>query len=211
MRQLRSSAAIRSYLLDLVYLNATLTAANHIDLATRVQHTITDLRAERDQLERAEELEVVAQAMVTVNDVGLDEGLVQAGAFVRAHLPDEYAALFPKAPSQMAQDGYTSEISSVRTMVAKLDQLPADDVIRLEFAPRLTSACNALEAALKDKEEVARSVALVRLQLEKRRAAVNLLRLEVFGELLKRTKDKTTADRFFRTTEQKQAVEDPPA
>jgi hypothetical protein len=94
---------------------------------------------------------------------------------------------------------YRKEISSVRTVVAKLDQLPAGDAVRVEFSPRLAEEASALERSIEDKEDVSRAVGLVRLKLDKRRATVNLLRTEIYGELLTITKAKKTADRFFRT------------
>jgi len=211
MRQISTSASIRAYLLDLVYLNATLTAGDHISLATRVQAEIETVRAERAELERAEELEVIAQAFIAGRDVTLDTGLIEAGKFVRAHHPEEYKALFPKAPSDIAVSAYRAEIANVRTVVAKLDQLPDNDSVRGEFSPRLAAAAAALETSIEEKEDVSRGVALVRLKLEKRRAAVNLLRTEIYADLLKLMKAKRTADRYFRTgsTSKKDDADEP--
>ena len=85
-----------------------------------------------------------------------------------------------------------------RTVVAKLDQLDHDDPVRMEFSPRVSSLAAALETSIQEKDDVERGVRLERLKLEKRRAAVNLLRVEVFGELLKLTRNKKIANRFFR-------------
>ena len=199
MRQLSDHASIGSYLLDLVYLNGALTAADHLAQATRVQTEIDTLRGERGELERAEELEVVAQAFITIKDVVLDAALLEAAKFLRAHHPDQYSSVFSKAPSDVADDAYASEISEARTVVVRLDQLPDGDPVRVEFSPRVEAAASALESALKDKEELARAVGLVRLKLERRRASVNLLRTQIFGELLQITGSKKVANRFFRS------------
>lgn len=164
-----------------------------------MQNELAVLRDERDQLERAEELEVVAQAFVTVKDIGLDAALIEAAAFVRAHHPADYEALFPKAASDMADEAYAKEIKEARTVVAKLDQLDPDDPVRMEFSPRVSALAAALETSIQEKDDVERGARLVRLQLEKRRAAVNLLRTQVFGELLTLLGNKGIANRFFRS------------
>jgi hypothetical protein len=209
MRNLPAAAPIRTYYLDLVFLNASLQAGGHVDLATDTQKELASLKAGRDSIERAEELEVIATAVIAGRDATLDDLVKTCAAHVRAHDPDQYDDLFPKAPSRVTELGYREEIKVVQTLVAQLGTLEDDDPVRVQFVPQLTSAAGVLEGALNDKDVVLRNVAVLRLGLVSARAKASVLRTRIYGELVKRMGDKKAADKFFRPSSSRGAADDP--
>jgi hypothetical protein len=205
MHALAATLSIRGYQLDLVYLNATLQAAGHNDLARPVQDKISALKHQRAELERAEELEVVASAAVAGRDLTLEEIFKNAAAHVKAHHPEDYDHFFPKRASSVTESALRAEIQAVRTLATNFSTLPADDATRVEFTPKLTRGAEELEQAITQKDTVLQNFALVRNSLDRVRAEVNALRLETHAQLVHRTHDKKVADHFFRAATKKHA------
>lgn len=204
MKLLGTSATVATIRYDLVYLHASLLSDDDPAvqaLAVPIDQRVTALRDERDVYERAEDAVVVLAARRSKRDTALDTCVVTFGGVARAMNKGLYRTFFPTlSPSQTARQKLSREVSEVKRILGELARLPATHALRVSYEAQMRALVEALEAAMRQSEEVDVALALARSRLDQFKLRVDELRVETHGRLLVILKDKDAADVYFRPT-----------
>lgn len=220
MRLLGVKAGLPLFRWDLVYLHSNLVSDDRADiqaLAPPVQALITEIRAERELIEAAEDQAVLGSARAGKRDGALDVVLLRFGGVARATDKDLYGTLFPRLnPSKTARLGMADEVQEMDRILGEIAVLPADHPLRVEYQGPLTAATAAVKQALTESSQAQVALAVARSRLERFKLRMDEARVEVHGRLLSILKDKAAADAFFRTSSkapgaEEEETEDPPA
>lgn len=211
MRVLGDRASIDAFRFDLVYLEASLLADDRPEvsaIAARVRARISQLRAERDLFETAEDAAVVVTARKGRRDTALDRLVVTFGGHVRAVSPTLYSVFFRAiTPTAIARAALQTEVLHVQRIIGELDALPADHAQR-SYAPAFRTSLEALVLADQASQEADVSLALARSRLQQFKLATDRLRVEIFGELQTLLGSKEEADSFFRRSSSAPSADD---
>lgn len=215
MRMLGFKASLQTFRWDLVYLRAQTITDERPEvkaLAVPVEGLLSQIAAERDALEKAEDAAIVAAALVNKRDRSRDEVLVEAGGVARATDRAVYEVLFPShSPTATARLGVAAESAQVSRILGELAKLPADHPLRKEYESELQDAEAAVKSAVAQNDDAATALALQRSQIDRFKLAMDKARLETHGQLVALLKDKAAAESFFRPTTRSPSEEAPEA
>lgn len=207
MRQIPSSSSLLSYLDNLEYIEAGLSADEETsDLAKPFQEEIAawedvfrNERAGRRGVTRAE-------AMVAVRNAQLDRATLKFGANVLAETGGDRKAsffrrFFSAAPSQLVRQPLRKQCdNTLNIMVAELDKLDKKHPLR-SFTTPLTTMAKAALTALDARTKVKAARSISANDVDEWKEGVNTLRLSTYAELLKLAAEKSYgrawADSFF--------------
>lgn len=202
MRLLGKKVTVPTTRWDLVYLDGSLVADDRPDVnavAPSVTDLLKEVRAERDSLEKAEDLVVLAKARRQRRDQAVDRLVVRLGGVTRATDKALYAQLFPKrSPSEIGKLSLTEQVTENERIVAELATLSASHPVRVDFEKPLAQALSALRTAMKDFEAAEVQLAMARTRLAQLRVKVDKVRVEAHGKLLTILGSRKEADSFFR-------------
>jgi hypothetical protein len=204
MRMLGMKASWHVHRWDLVYLIAELLGDERPDvkaLATPVQTCLGKLVAGRAALEQAEDMVIVASALVNKRDKRRDKLLIQTGALSRVSDKAVYATLFPKHnPSATGRLKIDAESAEISRILGELAKLPADHLVRVTYEKGLGDAEKALREAAGQSDDAVTALALQRSEMGRLKLEVDQQRLKTHGQLLTLLTDKAEADSFYRPT-----------
>jgi hypothetical protein len=201
MRVLGIESPFGEFRLDLVHLLAKLQAHPKTELralAADVTPLLDRLRAQRDELERAEDLLTVSQAQVEARDEELDDAVAGfAGTAKRVH-PELWSRFFPMSPSEVQRSALEREVATVDRQLAELRQLAAGDPLRAAWEAPLADAVAAVKQADAGRDEQQTAIALVRTRVQTLKADLDRARVALHGRALAILGEKGKADRLFR-------------
>lgn len=201
---LGTKAPIAAFRWDLVYLLAQLGADERPGvsaLAGPIQALRARLDDERAAFEQAEDVAIVASALLRKNDKRRDGMLVEAGGVARAIDKEVYAALFPRlTPTATGRLGIAAESAEVKRILGEMARLAPEHPVREAYEQDLAAVEAAVVAAGGQSNEAVTALALQRSQLQRFKLELDQGRLETHGRLLALLKDKSEADALFRPT-----------
>ncbi len=208
MRLLGPKSRLSVFLWDLVFLYAGINAAENVPaikaLAPTVLGFITKLKAERSDLEDAENAWMVALALRARRDNQVDLTTVEIGGVARVTDKETYSVLFPRLnPSQVTKLALDEQLQENRRIQKELEALPADHELRHEYGAEFLAEIEALENADKAVDEADIALALARSKVRQLKLQLDKDRLGIHGILVGILGNKKAADGYFRpaTTE----------
>lgn len=204
MRMLGTKPSLPAFRWDLLYLLAQLTADKRPEikaLAPKVQTMIDAHKAGRETFEGAQDMAVIAAAILRKEDKSRDDRLVEMGGVARSVAKDVYQTLFAKfSPSIAARLPLKAEAAEVKRILGELGKLEATHPLRVSYEKSILEAETQVAAAGVKNDDAITQLALERSQIERLKHSIDKGRLEVHGQLLAILKDKDEADSFFRPT-----------
>lgn len=206
MRKLRSTTSLDVYILDLVYLNARLSANDETkDLAPPVKTLLDSLDEIDSRLRTAQREQVVSQARRDHLDDQLDitlkrSGKITEGVFGSQQSP-EFRRIFPTAPSAIANLTWEEELSRVDVVSGQLAQSTNPALVALAAPLRQTAA--ELREALDAYKAAFTPLATVRADRDYQKTETNVVRDRVYGQLIATFPgQRSRVEKFFRDPEE---------
>lgn len=202
MRLLGKKVTVPTTRWDLVYLDGSLVADDRPEvnaIAPVVTDLLKEVRAERDSLEKAEDVVVLAKARRRRRDQAVDRIVIRLGGVTRATDKALYQQLFRRrSPSEIGKLSLAEQVVENERIVAELATLSASHPVRVEFEKPLAQALSALRTAMKDFEVAEVQLAVARTRLDQLRVKVDKVRVEAHGKLLTLLGSRKEAESFFR-------------
>lgn len=202
MRLLGPKSSLPVFRWDLIYLYAGLNADERAaikDLAPSVLALVNLVQGERDTVEEAENLLVVAYALRTRGDKRVDATTLAIGGVARAVHKPVYAILFPTSnPTEVTKMALDKQLQENKRIAKELGALPADHELRVQYHVGFVTDIAALEKADDDVEAAELSLAFARSKARQLKLQIDKDRLSIYAKLIQILGDKKAADAFFR-------------
>jgi hypothetical protein len=210
MRLLGKGKSLRVHEKDLLHLAAI--AKAHQD--PRVQavgqacwERNAALKATRKTLDDAEDLLVIAVALVAAKDVVRDATLVSMVRFADHLGGGDRARIFNMAPSAIARLGYDSETAEIDSALTRVRQLATDHPLRNEYEARLAADNEAFQAASKSASETEQKLVAARFAVLTAKVESDRFRETQYGVLVSLV-GKAQAETMFKKWSRSEVAED---